>query len=434
MYEKISGKQMKDKDPQLKGREEEISILSQALYHFDLSASRLQDSYQQLQQRIDMLNLELEEKNRQLELNLRERERDEEYLYNILESLKSGVVVVDGKGEIKTFNRAAERITGIARGKVEGKYFNQAIKPLLPDDFTRVFPSGDSIRSEGEFKLKRRDGSEMRVRFSVTPLKEEGKELEDNVIIFQEVTKLRKLEEKAERNNRLAAMGEIAVCIAHEVRNPLGSIELLASLLKREVGSDEDKKKLTDHILAGVKSIDYIINNLLLFCKPQHPVFKKVNIHAFLDESILFILPSLKQRQIELIKKYDSCDPLILGDLELLKQVSLNLVWNAIQAMPQGGELIVSTKLVDNSLEFTNVTGCLEIRFTDSGVGISDHDKGRIFNPFFTTKEKGTGLGLAIVHSIIEVHDGMIEAESSDGQGSTFTITLPLMEKEERRD
>ena len=123
-----------------------------------------------------------------------------------------------------------------------------------------------------------------------------------------------------------------------------------------------------------------------------------------------------------------------MGDLELLKQVSLNLVWNAIQAMPQGGELIISTKIVDNGLEFPNATGCLEIRFADSGVGISDHDKRKIFNPFFTTKEKGTGLGLAIVHSIIEVHDGMIEAESSDGQGATFTITLPLVGKEERRD
>ena len=175
MHEKISGKQMNDKDPQFKGREEEISTLSQALYHFDLSASRLQDSYQQLQQRIEMLNLELEEKNKQLELNLRERARDEEYLSNILESLKSGVVVVDGKGEVKTFNRAAERITGIARGEVEGEYFNQAIKPLLPDDFTRVFPAGDSIKSEGEFKLKRRGGERSAGKILGHPFKRERK-------------------------------------------------------------------------------------------------------------------------------------------------------------------------------------------------------------------------------------------------------------------
>lgn len=434
MYEKISGKQTNDGDSQFEERGENLSKLNQALYRFDLSASRLHDSYQRLQQRIDMLNLELDQKNKQLEINLRERERAEEYLSDILESLKNGVVVVDGKGEVKTFNRAAEQITGIARGEIEGKCFNQALKPLLLDDCTTVFTADDSVKSEVECKLKRRDGSDVRVRFSVTPLEEKGKELDDSVIILQEVTRLRKLEEKAERNNRLAAMGEIAVSIAHEVRNPLGSIELLASLLKREVGSDEDKKKLTDHILAGVKSIDYIINNLLLFSKPQHPVFKRVNVHALLDESILFILPSLKQRQIELIKRYDSFDPLILGDLELLKQVSLNLVWNAIQAMPQGGELTLSTRIVDNGLEVPHAMGCLEITFADSGVGISDHDKGKIFHPFFTTKEKGTGLGLAIVHNIVDVHDGMIEAESRYGEGSMFTITLPLVGKEERRD
>jgi signal transduction histidine kinase len=291
------------------------------------------------------------------------------------------------------------------------------------------------MQSEGEYKLKRRDGSEARVKFSVTPLREKGKEQKDSIIIFQEVTRLRKLEEQAERNNRLAAMGEIAVSIAHEVRNPLGSIELLASLVRREVEGDEDKKRLMDHILAGVKSIDYVINNLLLFSKPQHPIFKQVNIHAFLDESILFILPSLKQSRIELIKKYDSFDPLVRGDLELLKQVFLNLAWNAIQAMPQGGRLIISTEIVDNSgLEFSNAAGYLELKFADSGAGISDPDKGKIFNPFFTTKEKGTGLGLAIVHNIIEVHEGMIGVESSDSRGSTFTITLPLVGKEERRD
>lgn len=434
MYEKISTKQSKDDDSQFDERRENLSKLNQALYHFDLSASRLHDSYKRLQQRIDLLNLELEEKNKQLEINLRERERDEEYLSNILESLKNGVVVVDGKGDVKTFNRAAEQITGMSRRDVEGKCFNQVIKPLLLDDCTRIFSVDDSLKSEGEYKLKRKDGRDMRVKFSITPLKEKGKQLEDSVIILQEVTRLRKLEETAERNNRLAAMGEIAVCIAHEVRNPLGSIELLASLLKREVGSDEDKKKLTDHILAGVKSIDCIINNLLLFSKPQHPVFKEVNVHAFLDESLLFILPSLKQKQIELIKKYDSFDPLVLGDLELLKQVSLNLVWNAIQAMSQGGELTLSTKIMDNGLELPHAMGCLEITFADSGVGISELDKGKIFHPFFTTKEKGTGLGLAIVHNIVEVHDGMIEVESRDGEGSTFTITLPLVGKEERRD
>ena len=418
----------------MEGKEEELFSLNQAFYHFDLSASRLQDFYNQLQQRVKTLNLELEKKNEQLELNLKEKEMVKEYLYNILESLNSGVIVVDEGGYVTTFNRAAELITGIVKGEVEGKCVKQVLKSLLLDDSPGIFPLEDFIHSEGELKLKRRDGKEMRLKISVTPLRGRGKELESSMIILQDVTQLRKLEEQAERKNRLTAMGEIAVNIAHEVRNPLGSIELLASLLRREVGGDDDKRRLVDHILTGVKSIDYIINNLLLFSKPQHPIFEEVNIHGFLDESLLFVTPSLKQGQITFIKKYDSCDPLVMADLELLKQVFLNLVWNAIQAMPQGGELIISTEIVDSNFAALNTAGCLEIKFIDSGEGISDQDAERIFNPFFTTKEKGTGLGLAIVNNIIEVHGGMIGVESSVGQGSTFTITMPLVRREEGRD
>jgi signal transduction histidine kinase len=140
---------------------------------------------------------------------------------------------------------------------------------------------------------------------------------------------------------------------------------------------------------------------------------------------------------------YDPCDPLVWGDAELLKQVVLNLVWNAIHAMPHGGNLVIATEIVGDALVKYAVgdrssplsakgiegKGYVEIRFTDSGTGISKENKKQIFNPFFTTKEKGTGLGLAIVHKIIEAHRGMIEVESSIGQGSTFTITLPLVGK-----
>ena len=437
---------MNKRDPGLKVKEEGITLLNQALYHFNLSTSKLQDSYNQLQRRINALNLELGKKNEQLEVNLREKERVKNYLYNILESLNSGVVVVDGEGKVTTFNRAAELITGISKEEVEGKFFNEALNPLFSEDFTSVFPLRYFQMSERECKLGRKDEKEARLKVSVTPLK--GKELEGSVIILQDITHLKKLEEQAERNNRLAAMGEIAVSIAHEVRNPLGSIELLASLLRREVEDDEDKRRLMDHILTGVKSIDCIINNLLLFSKPQHPIFKKVNIHTFLDESLLFVTPSLKQSHIKLIKKYDPPDPLVMGDAELLKQVFLNLVWNAIQAMPQGGQLMISTEILDSSLEsrsggamrlsssrdHLNASGYLEIKFVDSGVGIPEEEKREIFNPFFTTKEKGTGLGLAIVHNIIKVHGGMIEVESVVGKGSLFTITMPLVGKEETRD
>ena len=382
---------MNRKNAGLRAGKEGVALLNKAFDHFDVSASKLQNSYIQLQNQISTLNLELEKKNEQLERNLKEKEKGKEYLSNILESLNSGVVVVDEEGKVTTFNRAAELITGIAKGEVEGEYFIWVLKPLLPDDFPIPLPLGGLTQiSEEECKLKRKDGKDLRLKISVTPLRKRGKKREGGVIIFQDITRLKKLEEQAERTNRLAAMGEIAVSIAHEVRNPLGSIELLASLLRREIEDDEEKRRLADHILAGVKNIDYVINNLLLFTRPQHPILKKINLHAFLDEALHFVVPSLKQSQVELSKRYNSFDPLVLGDSELLKQVVLNLVWNAIQAMPQGGKLIISTEIIDGGAEFKNEAECLKVKFIDSGVGISNKDKKKIFNPFFTTKEKGT--------------------------------------------
>jgi len=387
---------------------------------------------------VSKLTEELEKKHEQLERNLREKEKTENHLYSILESLPSGVAVVDKAGRVTTFNREAELITGIARNHVEGEDFNHILKPSLSPDFPAVFPPADNILSEGECVLTQQTGRERQVHFTVIPLREKetgtSREVESSIIIFQDVTQLKRLEEQAERTSRLTAMGEIAVSIAHEVRNPLGSIELLTSVLKQEVKDDQDKKKLTEHVLAGVKSIDCIINNLLLFTKPHPPIFQQLNIHRFLNDAISFVSPSLKLAQVKLIKHFDACDPFIMGDPELLKQVFFNVIWNAIQAMPCGGELIISTETGGRDVCRSPASQDVEISVIDSGMGIADCDQGKIFNPFFTTKEKGAGLGLAIVHNIIETHGGLISVKSMVGKGSAFTISLPLFVQDSNRD
>jgi PAS domain S-box-containing protein len=414
------------------GRKEDMLQLDEVLCKFDLSAERLQDSYNQLQQQIGSLNLELEEKNEQLKCNLIEKERSKNHLYSILESLPSGVVVVDGAGKVTTFNRAAEQIVGKTKKAVAGSDFKQMLKPLFPGEFPSITPPTDTGLSEGEGILTQEQGREVQVKFTIIPLREQDsvtrKMVESSIIIFQDVTQLRRLEEQAERTSRLTAMGEIAVSIAHEVRNPLGSIELLATLLKQEAKGDADKQKLTEYIVAGVKSIDYIINNLLLFSKPQPPIFQHLTINTFLNDVLKFIAPSLKLAQIELVTAFAEKDLLISGDAELLKQVFLNVIWNAMQAMPYGGELLVSSKLSENTVRRSPGAGYVEIAITDAGTGIAEDHRDKIFDPFFTTKEKATGLGLAIVHNIVEAHGGMIEAESELGKGSAFTITLPLLD------
>lgn len=414
-----------------KEKQRDMLQLDGVLGKFDLSVERLQASYNRLQERIGTLNLELEEKNEQLQSSLREQERSKDHLYSILESLPSGVVVVDRAGKVTTFNRAAELIIGKDKKTVAGSDFSKILKPLLPETFPGIVSPVDPGPSQGEGVLFQDQGKEVQVRFTIIPLRERDSVthalVESRIIILQDVTHLRRLEEQAARTSRLAAMGEIAVTIAHEVRNPLGSIELLATLLKEEVKGDADKQKLTDYIVSGVKSIDYIINNLLLFSKPQPPVFEPVMISTLLSDVLMFIAPSLKLAQIELVTAFTQGDLTIFADAELLRQGFLNVLWNAIQAMPHGGALTVSSEVADGGIPPSPDAGYVEVTIADSGLGIAEEEKGKIFNPFFSTKERGTGLGLAIVHNIVEAHGGMIGFESELGKGSAFTIALPVL-------
>ncbi len=234
--------------------------------------------------------------------------------------------------------------------------------------------------------------------------------------------------EEAIRNDRLAAMGEMAVKIAHEIRNPLGSIELFATILKKELDDFEELKTLAGHISSGVQCINNIISNILMFMRPdQIPDFKPVDICNILDDSLFFSHHIIKSNSsIEVIKRYASKSLMIRADSELLKQMSLNIILNAIQAMPDGGTLRVSCIKVANDND--KERDCVEIRFTDTGTGISKEDMPKIFDPFFTTKKKGTGLGMSIVNNIINVHDGTIKINSSKSKGTECIVTLPIME------
>jgi two-component system sensor histidine kinase FlrB len=232
---------------------------------------------------------------------------------------------------------------------------------------------------------------------------------------------MKRLEEQAERNTRLAAMGEMAARIAHEIRNPLGSIELFASILQREI-ADENQKRLVNHISSGVKNLNHVISNLLTFTRQPKPVFKEIDLHKFLDDLLQFGEFLMDKNNIGLEREYYPSHLSALGDEELLKQVFLNIIRNAVQAMPDGGVLKVKTGMGKKGRNAQYI----EIKILDTGAGIEKDNLDKIFNPFFTTRDKGTGLGLAIVHTIIESHKGIIEVESEVGKGTAFTILLPV--------
>jgi signal transduction histidine kinase len=202
-------------------------------------------------------------------------------------------------------------------------------------------------------------------------------------------TRMQNLEAQANRTGRLAAMGEMAVRIAHEIRNPLGSIELFSTMLMDDLEEFEDLKALAEHISSGVKSINNIVSN-------------GIEVVTDLSDEMLFVQ----------------------GDLELLKQVFLNLILNAIQAMSAGGQLRISSRKISGQ----QGTHKAEVHLCDTGCGIARKDLQKIFDPFFTTRKKGTGLGLTIVHNIIKMHGGSIDITSSAAEGTQCVLSLPLRE------
>jgi PAS domain S-box-containing protein len=417
-----------------KAPKEEVEILSQAFQAFNEATQQLQDSYDDLKERVKKLDLELAKKNEELEKNLTEKEEVKNYLNNILESLTTGVIVLDKNGDITTFNKTAGGITGLTPEMCLGK----PLPDLFHDDLfenmvSRLAKTGGSLLSVDR-EITTANGSKIHVQASASPVLDPDDAQIGTLLIIKDMTRIRHLEAEAQRNQRLRAMGEMAAGIAHEIRNPLGSIELFASLLKKDVETDEEKSKLVEHIRSGVKNMDRIISTLLLYAKSPRPSQQKCDIHKLLTTLLTGSSDTLIPDNIKIECDFGESDALINGDRELLKQVFSNLIRNAIQAMPDGGSLRLTTEQVSASSNRSE-TGSdhrqfITITVSDTGEGIPEDNLAKIFNPFFSTKDKGTGLGLSISHNIIKAHQGTIDAESEKGKQTSFIVKLPCWDNE----
>jgi signal transduction histidine kinase len=209
-------------------------------------------------------------------------------------------------------------------------------------------------------------------------------------------------------------MGEMAARIAHEVKNPLGSMKLYLSLmLKGEMGDKE--REFTNSVVFGVNTIDRIINNLLSYTRPKTVVLKKARLAQVVKEILDFMSISITGRQIEIQFNNDFSDESWF-DQDLLKLALMNFISNAIEAIDNKGILTIDVR---------DTGSHAVVAFTDTGCGMDEETRRNIFNPFFTTKDKGVGLGLFITHNIINAHNGYIEVDSVEGRGSTFTVFLP---------
>ncbi len=226
----------------------------------------------------------------------------------------------------------------------------------------------------------------------------------------------KRLEEELLRSERLVALGRLVTGIAHELRNPLGIVKATVQVMEGEFKSVPDLKEYTKVICEQIDRGNKVIQELLDFGRPSKPIVSPTDLNKLLESVLTFTYPMLRQNKIELIKNFDESLPLAEIDSDKIKQVFVNLILNAVQAMPKGGFLKISTFQKDN---FAHIS------FNDNGQGINDLDLPRIFDPFYTTKDDGAGLGLSISHQIIRMHSGKIWVSDTSQEGSTFTVSLP---------
>lgn len=274
----------------------------------------------------------------------------------------------------------------------------------------------------------------------------------------QSRTERTRLEDQVSRMNTLAALGQMAATVAHEIRNPLGGIAGFAGLLERDLAVDDPRRKWVKKIIEGVSSLNAIVTGLLHYTRPVRLNVHRIDIVSLIEESASFVEIDLARRDdqaISIARDYETPGVACLVDPEQMQQVFLNLLQNAAQAMPGGGTITVSVRKAGNGemgkgsggsgggmgsvgsactsyTSYTSYTshtplqGWVEVTVADTGEGMTEEVQRQLFTPFFTTKENGTGLGLATARKIVEAHRGTIRVTSEVGRGSTFAITLPL--------
>ncbi|NCO67470.1 MAG: hypothetical protein COY75_06170 [Nitrospirae bacterium CG_4_10_14_0_8_um_filter_41_23] len=353
----------------------------------------------------------LKDKERELEV-LRQKAEDraiaiEGYNENILQSVPSGVMSFDEGMRIMKVNLAAEKILEIKGEMIVGRHHSEVLNKPITD-----LLNNRKVIKRGEISYITPSGKKVWLGLTLSPLKDSGGRTIGQILIFTDLTHLKAFESQMELRKRLSSLGEISAGIAHELRNPLGVIAGYTKLLSKKV--DSSLTPTVDTISKEIVVMDRIISDVLSFAKPAELNISDIDLKTIIENCVAAVTG--ERGDINLYLDIKGL-PVIKGDEVFLRQAFTNLIENAVEAMPQGGELTIKT---------SSKGDFLDVAISDTGHGIAENVMDKIFLPFFTTKENGTGLGLAIVHKIVVSHGGSISVDSSDNR-TTFRIRFPLV-------
>jgi PAS domain S-box-containing protein len=347
----------------------------------------------------------------------------ESYNEYILRSMTSGMIICNEKGKITRMNHPAEEILGKSKDSVSGKHYQTIFekeKPLCSAVQTSLM--GKRSHSLLEVAITKPNGERVPISLTSSAVRDERGKMLGVVVFLTDLSEMKKLEEEMAFKDKMAALGEMSSGLAHELRNSMGAVLGFCKLLRRSKEDAKAQDQVIDGIVNEALGMESMLQRFLSFAKPFQLRMERTDFKQIIQECQRSVKETLQEKGIKFEFASEPNLPPLMGDRLLLKQCFQNLIQNSIQAMPQGGKLVIKLSLdrlpSDDDLIF--------IEISDTGCGIAKQDQEKVFNPFFTSREKGTGLGLSLVKKIISLHNGKIELESEPNRGTTFKIHLPL--------
>lgn len=391
---------------------DEIGVLAN---EFNLMATKLEESYSGLEQKINERTAKL-------------KESEEKYRESI-NSANDAIFTLDiNTAQVIDTNKKAEELSGCSKSelkqlKVWDMYSTQ--------DKTRLEKLWEQVRENGSGTLhdinhKRKDGSIVPTSISASVIEYGNRKFIQK--ICRDITERKRMEQQLIRTERLAAIGELAAEVAHEINNPLGGLQNFVKMIEKEPENIPQTKEFINLIQEGLKRIEVIVKRLTAFSKPYVLRMSNHNLNDIVEESLIFMEHRVEDENISLQKRFAPNLPKVYVDVDNVSQVIINLLANAFDSMPNGGKLLIESQLCKEH------ESCVQFLISDTGYGIKKDEVDKIFDPFFSTKGngKGIGLGLAISKRIMEDHGGNIRVASSSGKGATFAVCFPTGNSEER--
>ena len=341
-----------------------------------------------------------------------------DYTREVVANMANGLISIDAEGKIVSFNMLALELLGLAKSQAQGFNLRTVIdyeKTGIQSTLTECIPVLDY-----EILHQKRSGELVPLALSATPIKDDRGGCEGSVIVLRDLREIKLLQEKVKRSEKLAAIGELAAGVAHEIRNPLSSIRGFAQFFRHSLKDGAQEKVYAETMVTEVDRINRVVTDLLTFARPTKTELSPTDITSLIEHSVRLVQADALSRNVNIQTNISDLTRLPLDENQI-SQALLNLLLNAMQSVAPEGHIEVGAMLDASDSQ-------LHLWVEDDGPGITDEKKEKIFEPFFTTREKGTGLGLAIVHKIVENHNGELRVNSPIGgmtQGCRFSIIIP---------